>query len=458
MFILYKFLINCFILCNLLNEVSSFSNPISNNVNRCIKPSITNLNMKDTNRRDLLKKSLLISAAFTTNACIPYTSIIAKAFTIEEERNIKLFEKISPSVCYISTEYKNIAKNFDIDSNDIPTGVGSGIIWDKEGHVVTNFHVINKVDNATITLTDKNGLEKDYKVKITGIDPDKDIAVLKLDIKKTDAINLIPIELSSNKDIKIGQYSYAIGNPFGQDHSFSMGIVSAKNRELTSPTGRKIKNVIQTDTSINPGNSGGPLVDTSGKLIGMNTACMGMGVSSGVNFAVSIDTIKDTVEKIIKNGIIQRAILGISYIEKNPSKSEADKAGMPYINYGVIVSDVPETSPAYAPGLIGLTKNSTTKILGDVIVGIDKYSIKEPSDLMNVLDNYKPGDIIRMFTLRGIEKKPYIFDIKLGSFRVISYSGLEYENVQKENIPNKQLDIPLKDIAPQIKPIMPNIR
>lgn len=417
-----------------------------------------NMNM-NIERRDLLAKGLLIAG-------MPLIKI-ANAFTGDEKNNIEMFDKLTPSVCYISTEYKNIAGKLDVDTSKVPKGVGTGFVWDTEGHIITNFHVINKVDNATITLTNKDGVEKDYIAKLTGVDADKDIAVLKVDVGDADGMQLLPIPLANNKDIKIGQYAFAIGNPFGKDHSLSMGIVSGKNREMKAPTGRKIKDIIQTDAAVNPGNSGGPLVDYAGNLIGMNTATVGMGVSAGVGLAVSVDTIKKSVHDIIQFGSVQKPALGISYLEHLPSRKEALKSGIPYIDRGVIVLDVPEISPAYSAGLQGIRKktvlnaqnntdtDNSKSVLGDVIVGIDNHAISNADDMLNALDQYKPNDKIKLFVLRGEERKGLILDVVLASFELKTFSGLELEKSDQKSpkqgftIP---LDIPLKDMAPQRKP------
>ena len=414
------------------------------------------------NRREMVYKSFLIGTAPFLGEFVKSKSV--EAFTLDEEKTIKLYEKLSPSVCYISTEYKSIAQKLDVDASNIPKGVGTGFIWDKEGHIITNFHVINKVDNATVTLVNKNGVEKDYVAKLTGVDPDKDIAVLKVDIDPKDGFDLVPIPLGNNNDIRIGQYAFAIGNPFGQDHTLTMGIVSGKQREMSAPTGRKIKDVIQTDASVNPGNSGGPLLDYAGKLIGMNTATMGMGVSSGVNLAISVDTIKLTVKDIIEYGMVQRAILGISYLQRSPTREEAEKSGMPYIERGIIVLDVPEYSPAYAAGLRGVRKSNNVNdknntsvnnrnIIGDVIVGLEKYTINTPQDLLSALDHFKPGDKIKLFVLRGEEKKGLILDVVLGSFELNTFSGLKTEKRfgSKPGIKKIPLDIPLQNMAPEHK-------
>ncbi len=371
-------------------------------------------------RRDVVSKGIYaLSIPLVTNL----KSV--NAFSKDEVNQIDLYEKTVHSVCYISTEYKNISKKNEIGK--MPQGVGTGFVWDTNGHVVTNFHVINSVKNATVTLKDKNNEEKEYLVKVTGVDPDKDIAVLKIDVNQNDNIDLVPIELSSNKDIKIGQNVFALGNPFGQDFSFSMGIVSGLHRKNTAPSGRKITEMIQTDAAINPGNSGGPLIDTEGKLVGMSTSTMGMGVSSGVNFAISVDTIKNTVNEIINNnGVINKAVLGISYLERRPNKAEAADANIPYIEKGIIVLDVPVTSPAYAEGLLGI-KNMPNNVLGDVIIGIDDYVINEATDLLEALDHYKPDDRIKLKILRGVEQIPVTLNVALGSFKSQPFSSLEYE-------------------------------
>ena len=464
-----KLLLNIALIGSILEMGEGFHMP------HCIQPKLRNHVSKyqqnicmSMERRNMLLKSLLIFN-------IPFLNKIASnAFTVDEENHIKLYETVAPSACYISTEYNDIANKLSINTTNIPKGVGTGFVWDKQGHIVTNFHVINKVDKAQVTLTNKYGISKDYIAKLTGVDPDKDIAVIKVDLNQSENMDLLPISLSQNKDIKIGQYSFAIGNPFGQDNTFTMGIISAKNRELTSPTGRKIKQVIQTDTPINPGNSGGPLINSEGQLIGMNTATMGMGVSSGVNFAISVDMVKDTVEQIIQYGTVQKAILGISYLERSPSIEESKKSGIPYIEKGVVVLNVPETSPAYIAGLRGIKKSSNTKewksnkfsnldssnitqnILGDVIIGMNDLKIENANDLLNALDTFKPGQIVNLHILRGNELLPLTLSLKLGSFRTSTFSGLQNEKNYTNDESSIPLDVPLQNLAPQITPKMPS--
>ena len=204
-----------------------------------------------------------------------------------EEEQTRIFEKSISSVCYISTEYSSMADKYNLNKDDLPKGVGTGFIWDKEGHIITNFHVINKVDKALVTITDKGGNKKTYVAKLTGVDPDTDLAILKIDAPASD---LQVINYKADVKTRIGQFAFAIGNPFGQDHTFTTGIVSAINREITAPTGRKIYGIIQTDAAINPGNSGGPLLNSNGEIVGINTASLGLGVSAGIGFDIPISS------------------------------------------------------------------------------------------------------------------------------------------------------------------------
>jgi len=192
------------------------------------------------NRRNILLMYLSTNL-LGINSIYLYNNVLPNI----EKKQSNIFYNSIPSVCYISTEYTAMADKYNLNKEDLPKGVGTGFLWDKEGHIITNFHVINKVDNAIITITDKNNVKKNYKAKLTGIDPDLDIAVLKIDVDSKADLQVIKY----NKNVKpsVGENAYAIGNPFGQDHTFTAGIISATNREITAPTGRKIYNVLQTD-------------------------------------------------------------------------------------------------------------------------------------------------------------------------------------------------------------------
>eukprot|EP00968_Pinguiococcus_pyrenoidosus_P002370 scaffold131_cov381-Pinguiococcus_pyrenoidosus.AAC.4 len=275
---------------------------------------------------------------------------------------------------------------------EVPAGTGSGIVWDKEGHVVTNFHVIRSAQSAQVVLTDVNGDKKSYMAKLSGYDADKDIAVLLVDAP---ASSLHPIELGSSGNLKVGQSTLAIGSPFGLDHSLTTGIVSGLGREMRSPTGRPISNVIQTDAAINPGNSGGPLLNSKGQLIGMNTAIYSpSGASAGIGFAIPVDTLKAIVDTIIKYGRVIRPIIGITYLES----SQARALG---IDSGVLVLDVPQGSPAASAGMRGTSRDSGGYInLGDIIIQVGDTKVKNEGDLFKALEKYQPGEKVTITVMR----------------------------------------------------------
>ena len=366
-----------------------------------------------------------------------------------EEKQKELYDNSVSSVCYISTEYTSMGEKFNLNAEDLPKGVGTGFIWDKSGHIITNFHVINKVDNALVTIT-KNKEKFTYTAKLTGIDPDNDLAVLKIDAPKED---LQLTNYNPKTQINVGQFAFAIGNPFGQDHTLTTGIISGINRELSAPTGRKIYNVIQTDAAINPGNSGGPLLNSKGELLGINTASLGMGVSSGIGFTIPINNAINSINDIIKTGYVQKPILGITYMERNPSESESLKSGLPLIKKGLLILEVPNDSPAIDAGLQGIkTNNETKKIerIGDIIIGIDNYEVKNPIDLYSILKKYKPGDKIKLKYLRNnIE---YITDLILGNYKGTTFTKLENERGIEFDKKGRKIDIPLKNLEPKIEP------
>ena len=364
----------------------------------------------------------------------------------------RLFKDATPSICYISTEYGSMADKYNLNKDDLPKGVGSGFVWDDSGHIITNFHVINKVDSAIVTITDKDNNKKEYKAKLTGVDPDTDLAVLKIDLKDNE--NLKSIKYNKDVNPVIGQFAFAIGNPFGQDHTLTTGIVSGTNREITAPTGRKINGIIQTDAAINPGNSGGPLLNSDGEIIGINTASLGMGVSAGIGFAIPIQRAVKSIKDIIDTGFVKRAILGISYMERNPTIVESEKSGVPIIDKGVLVLDVPADSPAFEAGIHGVTRNDKTKRVeqvGDIIIEIDNKAINSPNDLNKILKDYKPDDIVDVKYIRNKEENTT--KLKLGSYKGTTFTQLENERgdefAKKEG---KEVNIPLKNLEPKIEP------
>jgi len=325
---------------------------------------------------------------------------------------------------------------------EVPLGAGSGIVWDDKGHIVTNFHVIRnaksaqvavltklkpddidddkkkasasssiaqrkaaKVEATTTTVSSKSSernasssltsyTRRVYKAKVIGTDPGKDLAVLKIDAPIYD---LYPIDVGSSTGLRVGQSAMAIGNPFGLDHTLTVGVISGMGREVKSPIGRPISNVIQTDAAINPGNSGGPLLNARGQMIGINTAIYSTsGASAGIGFAIPSDPVKFIVETLIRDGRVVRAIIGISYLESKQARALG-------INKGVLILDVPVGSPAYQAGIRGTKRTESGLIeIGDIIIKIDESRIDSESDLITALEMKKPGDKVSVTVNRVI--------------------------------------------------------
>jgi len=280
----------------------------------------------------------------------------------QEETVIELFERTSPSVAYINT-FLERRDPFSRDAMETRLGTGSGILWDRQGHVVTNFHVIRNSEAAEITLTAPGGEKATYPAVLVGFDPDKDVAVLKIDLQTLAASRavassnapppLVPIALGNSSSLRVGQSVLAIGNPFGLDHTLTVGVVSGLGREVRAPSGRPIMNVIQTDASINPGNSGGVLLDSSGRLIGMNTAIYSAsGASSGVGFAIPVDTLKWEVDSILRLGKVARPALGVSYL----SASQARALG---VDAGLLVLLVTQAWAVLVVAVVGVTQGGS---------------------------------------------------------------------------------------------------
>ena len=307
----------------------------------------------------------------------------------DEKSTIAIFREAAPSVVNITT--MAVRRDiFSLNVMQIPQGSGSGFVWDKRGHVVTNFHVIQGADAALVTFSDQTG----YRARVVGVYPDKDLAVLKIDAP---ADRLKPIMVGSSSDLQVGQKVFAIGNPFGLDHTLTTGVISALGREIQSVTGRPIKDVIQTDAAINPGNSGGPLLDSAGRLIGMNTAIISpAGVSAGIGFAIPVDEINRLVPQLIRHGKAVRPGLGVEIAPDHITRQLGLK--------GVLIMGVQPDGPAAKAGLRGTQRDATGKpIIGDVIVGIDKRRIGSVRDLLAALADYQLGDTVTVRVLRDDE-------------------------------------------------------
>jgi S1-C subfamily serine protease len=310
----------------------------------------------------------------------------------EEQRAISLFEQARASVVYITTlVYRRDFFSFNVF--EIPQGTGSGFIWDEAGHIVTNFHVIYEAQDVQVTLFDGTV----FKAEVAGGTPDKDIAVLKI---KAPAEKLSPILIGTSADLKVGQSVYAIGNPFGLDQTLTTGIISALGREIESLTRRPIRDVIQTDAAINPGNSGGPLLDSAGRLIGVNTAIYSpSGAYAGVGFAVPVDTVSRIVPQLIAYGKISQPGLGVQVV----IDSVARQIG---IKEGVLILDVDSRGAAARAGMMPTRYDDSGNIvLGDIIVAIQGQVIRTSDDLDTVLERFNVGDEVRVEVIRGGRKR-----------------------------------------------------
>jgi len=325
------------------------------------------------------------TAAKRTPMALPATA--PKVELLPRERStIALFKKSAPSVVFItSIVLRRDAWNFNI--TEMPQGAGSGFIWDDQGHIVTNFHVIQQANKANITLADQTT----WEATLVGVAADKDLAVLKINAPKE---LLKPLAIGRSNDLQVGQDVLAIGNPFGLDQTLTKGIISALGREITSLTRRPITGAIQTDAAINPGNSGGPLLDSSGRLIGVNTQIHSpSGAFAGVGFAVPVDTVRRIVPQLIKYGQAIRVGMGVNIAEE----SLARRIGV----RGVLILNVPRGSAGAKAGLRGTRRGARGRPeIGDVIIRVDNSPIESLNDLYKALDSHSIGDRIKLTILR----------------------------------------------------------
>ena len=306
-----------------------------------------------------------------------------------EKTTIDICRRASPSVVFITTESQRF-NLFNRRVQDDLQGSGSGFIWDEQGHIVTNYHVIQTASAAHVTLSDQTS----YDAEVVGADPDHDLAVLKISVPL--GVRLIPIPIGTSNDLEVGQSVFAIGNPFGLDQTVTTGIISALRRTINGAGGNPLEDVIQTDAAINPGNSGGTLLDSAGRLIGVNTAIYSpSGAWSGIGFAIPVDTAHRVVPQIIKTGHYQRARLGIKF-DDDLSRALLRRNNM----QGLVVGLVEPDSPADKAGLTGLVaRGRQAPALGDVITRINDHVIKNTADLYTVMDHITPGDPAWMITV-----------------------------------------------------------
>ncbi len=304
----------------------------------------------------------------------------------EEKSNIELFRLSSPSVVYI-TRLAMRRDRFSLNLFEIPQGTGSGFVWNDQGHVITNFHVIQGASALRVTLADNS----EWDARVVGMAPDQDLAVLFINAPKS---RLKPIAVGQSSNLLVGQRVFAIGNPFGLDQTLTTGIISALGREINGVSGRKISGVIQTDAAINPGNSGGPLLDSAGRLIGVNTAIFSpSGSNAGIGFAVPVDTVNRVVPQLLRHGRVIRPGLGIHVADRGT----AERFGV----RGVLIIRVQKGSAAEGAGLRGTGRNRAgSLVLGDVIVGVGEKSVTSRNDLLDALDEHKVGDIVEVHLMR----------------------------------------------------------
>jgi S1-C subfamily serine protease len=308
----------------------------------------------------------------------------------DEQATIEIFEKSKGSVVFITTRAR-VIDFWTRNVHSVPRGTGSGVIWDEHGHVVTNMHVIAGAADATVQLNDG----RSYSAGLVGISPAHDLAVLRIRVP-LDAPTPVPIGTSA--DLRVGQKVYAIGNPFGLDWTLTTGIVSALDRSLPGEDGSIIAHLIQTDAAINPGNSGGPLLDSAGRLIGINTAIFSpSGANAGVGFAVPVDTVNRVVPQLIASGRYAPPSLGIE-VDESLNRALMHELGL----QGVAVLRVAPGSSAHEAGLRGVRVIEETNqiVPGDVILAVDGDAVDSVAQLLSRLDDKQVGDAVRLSVWR----------------------------------------------------------
>jgi S1-C subfamily serine protease len=309
---------------------------------------------------------------------VPRSIAPAGPLTPEEQSTIELYRRSKGSVVNVISS-KVFGTRLALKPQEVPQGSGTGFVWDEKGRIVTNNHVVKGADSVRVILPDQSN----YKAYQINTDPDKDIAVLWTDAPKD---KLKPLPVGESGKLQVGQHVYAIGNPFGLDHTLTTGIISALGRSMESQSGHTIRGVIQTDAAINPGNSGGPLLDSSGRVIGVNSAILSpSGSWAGIGFAIPIDEVNRVVPMLIRNEKRVRPSLGISVAPDQFTKERGID--------GVLVIDVTAGGPAEKAGMRSTHRDEQGQIVwGDVIVAINKHRIHKLDDLYSALEDVQVGD------------------------------------------------------------------
>ena len=322
----------------------------------------------------------------------------------DERATIDLFRNARDSVVFISTR-RRVADLWTRNVYSVPRGSGSGLVWDEAGHIVTNYHVIEGASEALIQLADG----RQFSASLVGVSPQHDLAVLKIGGIGFTAPARVPIGTSG--DLQVGQNVFAIGNPFGLDWTLTKGIVSALDRSLPNENGPDIRHLIQTDAAINPGNSGGPLLDSAGRLIGINTAIYSpSGASAGISFAVPVDTVMRVVPQLIANGRYARAALGV---ESDEDINERLKRASGID--GVFILSVDPGSAAERAGLIAASRTGRGVMPGDVIVALNGELVSRYGDLLARLDDFEVGQRVELTLVRGGEERTVSIELESGA-------------------------------------------
>ena len=318
--------------------------------------------------------------------------------TADEANTTEVFQRASPAVVFVtSSELRR--QRFTRNVMEIPRGAGSGFVWDaKAGLVVTNYHVVAGADRLAITLAD----EQSFQAEVVGLAPERDLAVLRLMDPPAD---LTELPLGNSSELSVGRKVMAIGNPFGLDTTLTVGVVSALDREIQSPSNRSIRGVIQTDAAINPGNSGGPLLNSLGQLIGVNTAIYSpSGGSAGIGFAIPVNTVIEVVPQLIAFGKIMRPVLGVELA--------SDRWLRRYRVEGVPIVRTYRGFPAESAGMVGARRGSRGEIiLGDVITEIDGERVANNDEFLSAMEKHRVGDTIDIVTSREGEEKRFSVEL-----------------------------------------------
>lgn len=325
---------------------------------------------------------------------LPLAAADYLTFKTEDEANsTEIYQKASPAVVHVTSTALQ-RSFFNRNVHEVPQGSGSGFVWDKNGLIVTNYHVIHNANRLIIELHDKS----QWDAEIIGLAPEKDLAVLRIEAP---AELLFPLPTGDSSELEVGRKVLAIGNPFGLDTTLTTGVVSALGREIDAPNNRRIRNVVQTDAAINPGNSGGPLLNSLGQLIGVNTAIYSpSGASAGIGFAIPVNTVKEVVPQLISFGKLYRPVIGIELA--------SDRWARRYRIKGVPIVRVFPGLPAAEAGMTGAWKNHRGElVLGDIITAIDGTAITNNDDYLSFMEQRKPGDRLVISTELNSQQREY---------------------------------------------------